>query len=42
LWQDGYDRLKEKLEIGGIYVTKFSKDKNWLKFQDGSQFIRVF
>jgi DNA polymerase-3 subunit alpha len=42
LWQDGHDRLKEKLEIGGVYVTKFSKDKNWLKFQDGSQFMKVF
>jgi DNA polymerase-3 subunit alpha len=42
LWQDGYERIKEHLELGGIYLTKFSKDKNWLKFQDGSQFKRIF
>jgi len=42
LWEDGYDRVKDLLEKGGIYLTKFSKDKNWLNFQDGCQFRRVF
>jgi DNA polymerase-3 subunit alpha len=42
IWEDIYDRLKDTLEIGGIYLTKFSKDRNWLRFQDGAQFRRIY
>ena len=42
IWEDAYDRLKDTLEIGGIYVTKFSKDGYWLRFQDGAQFRRIY
>lgn len=42
IWEDMYDRIKDILEIGGIYLTKFSKDNNWLRFQDGCQFRRIY
>lgn len=42
VWSDAYDRIKDLVEKGGIYLTKFSKDRNWLKFQDGCQFRRVY
>jgi DNA polymerase III alpha subunit len=42
IWEDVYDRLKDMLEVGGIYLTKFSKDKNWLRFQDGAQFRKIY
>jgi DNA polymerase III subunit alpha len=42
VWEDAYDRIKDKMEIGGIYLTKFSKDRGWLKFQDGAQFRRIY
>lgn len=42
IWEDVYDRLKDTLEVGNIYLTKFSKNKNWLKFQDGAQFRRIY
>lgn len=42
VWSDAYDRIKDLVEKGGIYLTKFSKDRNWLKFQDGCQFRRIY
>ena len=42
VWEDAYDRIKDKMEVGGIYLTKFSKDRGWLKFQDGAQFRRIY
>jgi DNA polymerase-3 subunit alpha len=42
VWEDAYDRIKDLLEVGGIYLTKFSKDRNWLRFQDGCQFRRIY
>jgi DNA polymerase III alpha subunit len=42
IWEDMYDRIKDLLEKGGIYLTKFSKNNNWLRFQDGCQFRRIY
>jgi DNA polymerase III alpha subunit len=42
VWEDGYDKIKNILKKGSIYLTKFKDDDGWLKFQDGCKFKQVY